>query len=85
MYGNALVKRGLIAFDELKQSIRVIQFFANSAAAVLTIGSADSNAATILRPVIDRFFATYPAVVLLRVDTVPSPALSDPGLCVILI
>jgi DNA-binding transcriptional LysR family regulator len=79
MYGDALLKRGLIAFDELKQSIRDIQFLANPAAGELTIGCADSIAATILRLVIDRFSAIYPAVVL-RVDTVPSPAISDPGL-----
>ncbi len=79
IYGHALLKRGLIAFDELKQSIRDIQFLADPTAGELAIGCADSIAATILRPVIDRFSEVYPAVVL-RVDTVPSPAINDPGL-----
>jgi DNA-binding transcriptional LysR family regulator len=79
IYGNALLKRGLIAFDELKQGVRDIQFLADPTAGELRIGCADSIAATILRPVIDRFSAAYPAVVL-RVDIVPSPAINDPGL-----
>jgi DNA-binding transcriptional LysR family regulator len=79
IYGNALLKRGLIAFDELKQSVRDIQYLADPTAGELRIGCADSIAATILRPIIDRFSEAYPAVVL-RVDIVPSPAIDDPGL-----
>jgi DNA-binding transcriptional LysR family regulator len=79
IYGNALLKRGLVAFDELKQSIRDIQFLADPTAGELTIGCADSIAATILRPIVDRFSDAYPDVAL-RVDTLPSPAINDPGL-----
>jgi DNA-binding transcriptional LysR family regulator len=79
IYGHALLKRGLIAFDELKQCVRDIRFLADPTAGELTIGCADSIAATILRLVIDQFSERYPAVVL-RVDTVPSPAINDPGL-----
>ena len=79
IYGQALLKRGLIAFDELKQSVRDIQFLTDPTAGEVTIGCADSIAATILRPVVERFSGKYPAVVL-RVDTLPSPAINDPGL-----
>lgn len=71
IYGNALLKRGLIAFDELKQSVRDIQFLADPTSGELTIGCAESIAATVLRPIIDQFSADHPGVVL-RVDTLPS-------------
>jgi DNA-binding transcriptional LysR family regulator len=79
IYGHALLKRGRAAFDELKQSIRDIEFLADPTAGELTIGCADSIAATLLPPVLERFSAKYPRVIL-RVDTVPSPAINDPGL-----
>jgi len=79
IYGKALLKRGLIAFDELKQGVRDIQFLADPTAGELRIGCADSIAATILKPMIERFAACYPAVAL-RVDTYPSPAIDGPGL-----
>jgi DNA-binding transcriptional LysR family regulator len=41
IYGEALLKRGLIAFDELKQGVREIQFLADPTAGELRIGCAD--------------------------------------------
>jgi DNA-binding transcriptional LysR family regulator len=79
IYGEALLKRGLIAFDELKQGVRDIQFLADPTAGEIRIGCADSIAATILKPIIERFATSYPAVAL-QVDTLPSPAIDDPGL-----
>jgi DNA-binding transcriptional LysR family regulator len=79
MYGRALHKRGTVVFDELKQSIRDIEFLADPTAGKLTIGCAESIAATLIPPIIERFYAKYPRVVL-HVDTVPSPAINDPGL-----
>src|SRR5262245_13902180 len=79
IYGQALLRRGLIAFDELKQSIRDIESLADPATGQLTIGCADSIAATLLPPIIDLFIARYPHVVL-RVDTTSSPMFDDPGL-----
>jgi DNA-binding transcriptional LysR family regulator len=79
LYGQALLKRGLVAFDELKQSIRDIESLADPATGQLTIGCADSIAGTVLLPIIDQFFARYPRVAL-RVDTASSPMFDDPGL-----
>jgi DNA-binding transcriptional LysR family regulator len=79
LYGRALVKRAMIAFDELKQGVRDIAFLADPSAGDLTIGCADSIAATILRPIMDRFSAKHPSVVV-RVETIPSPAINDVGL-----
>ena len=45
---------------------------------LLTIGCADCIAATILRPIIERFFARHPRAAL-RTEMVPSPAINDPG------
>jgi DNA-binding transcriptional LysR family regulator len=78
-FGDALLKRGLIAFDELKQGIRDIEYLADPTAGELTIGCADSIAATVLLPIIDRYFARYPRVVP-RVETLPSPAINYQGL-----
>jgi DNA-binding transcriptional LysR family regulator len=79
LYGRALVKRAMIAFDELKQGVRDIAFLADPTAGDLTIGCADSIAATILRPIMDQFSAKYPLVTV-RVETIPSPAINDVGL-----
>lgn len=79
IYGQVLLKRGQVAFDELKQGIRDIEFLNDPTAGQLTVGCADSIAATVLRPVVDRFATAYPGVVL-RVDLIPSPAINDPGL-----
>jgi len=78
-YGDALLKRGVVAFDELKQGIRDIEYLADPTAGELTIGCADSIAATLLLPIIDEFYARYPGVVP-RVDTLPSPAVNYQGL-----
>jgi len=69
----------MIAFDELKQGVRDIEFLADPTAGDLTIGCADSIAATILRPIMDRFSAKH-ALVTVRVETIPSPAINDVGL-----
>jgi DNA-binding transcriptional LysR family regulator len=79
IYGQALLKRGLVAFDELRQSIRDIESLADPATGQLTVGCADSIAATLLPPILDLFFAKYPRVAV-RVDTASSPMFDDPGL-----
>src|SRR5262245_17084426 len=45
MYGRALLKRGLAAFDELKQGIRDIQFLADPTVGELQIGCPEAIAA----------------------------------------
>src|SRR5947209_11854572 len=47
-YGRALLKRTVIVFDELKQSIRDIEFLSNPSVGELKIGCPDSIAATLL-------------------------------------
>lgn len=69
-YGRAFLKRGLAAFDELKQGIRDIEFLADPAIGELRIGCDESIAAATLPLIIERFSRQYPDVVL-DVDDLP--------------
>jgi DNA-binding transcriptional LysR family regulator len=64
VYGDAFRKRGLSAFDELKQGIRDIEFLADPTSGELRIGCDESIAAATLPLIIQRFSAQYPGVVL---------------------
>ena len=68
-YGAALAKRSLAAFDELRQSIRDIEFLSDPSVGELRMGCPESISAAILQPIIERFDRQYPQVVL-DVDTV---------------
>lgn len=64
VYGSALFKRCIAAFDELKQSGRDIEFLADSTSGELRIGCAESLSASILPQVIELFSQRYPRVTL---------------------
>src|SRR5712691_5193638 len=49
-YGDALRKRGTIVFDELKQTIRDIEFLADPTVGELRIGCPESLVASVLLP-----------------------------------
>ena len=72
MYGAALFRRCVAAFDELKQTGRDMEFLANPKTGELWIGCQESLLAAILPPIIRRFSRRYPRVSL-HVDDVPSP------------
>jgi DNA-binding transcriptional LysR family regulator len=75
MYGNALLKRGIAAFDELKQITKDIEHLADPTVGELKIGCAESIAAAVLPEILEQFNQQYPSVVI-HVDDVPSTALS---------
>src|SRR5262245_42426320 len=52
VFGEALLRRGEAAFDELRQGVRDIEFLADPAAGEVRIGCPDSIIATILPPII---------------------------------
>jgi DNA-binding transcriptional LysR family regulator len=79
VFGQALVKRAIAAFDELHQGMRDIEVLADPSAGALRIGCAESVASAILPPIIQRFTRQYPRVVL-QVDQVTSPGLDLPQL-----
>jgi DNA-binding transcriptional LysR family regulator len=77
-YGGALLRRSAAVFDELKQSIRDIEFLADPTAGELKIGCPESIAA-ILPPILESFSRQHPRVVL-HVEQVSTATLELPGL-----
>lgn len=75
IYGHALLKRSLAAFDELKQGIRDIEFLSDPTTGELRIGIGHTGAAAVLPPIIQAFSLQYPRVQL-QVDELP-PASQD--------
>jgi DNA-binding transcriptional LysR family regulator len=64
LYGRALLKRGMAAFDELKQGIRDIEFLSDPAVGEVHIGCDESIAAATLPRIAECFAQEYPGVVL---------------------
>ncbi len=54
IYGRALLKRSLAAFDELRQGIRDIEFMSDATSGELKLACPESIAAAVLPPVIER-------------------------------
>jgi DNA-binding transcriptional LysR family regulator len=63
-YGEALLKRSIAVFDELKQSVRDIAFLADPTMGELNIACSSAIAFTLIPHVIERFVKKYPRVVL---------------------
>jgi DNA-binding transcriptional LysR family regulator len=64
IYGNVLLKRGRIAFDELRQGVKEIEFLSERAVGEVRIGCPEAIAAGILPLIIDRLSRRYPRVAL---------------------
>ena len=79
IYGRALLKRGIAAFDELKQSIRDIEFLADPTQGEVRIGCPDSLAGGMLAPFIQKFCRRYPGFSI-AIEPVPWPTLELPQL-----
>src|SRR6185437_5998126 len=62
IYARALLKRGNVVFDELKQGIRDIEFLADPTAGEIRIGCPESLAAGFVPAVIDRLSRRYPKI-----------------------
>jgi len=76
VYGRSLLKGGAAAFDNLKQTIREIEFLSESTAGEVRIGCPETVAA-ILPPVIENFSRQYPGVIV-HVSDVVAPTLDLP-------
>jgi DNA-binding transcriptional LysR family regulator len=72
-YGQALLKRTTVVFDELKQSIKDIECLEDPASGEIRIACALAIAFTIVPHVFERFTGLYPRVVL-HFDEVTSSA-----------
>jgi DNA-binding transcriptional LysR family regulator len=71
IYAEAILKRSVAIFDELKQTVNDVQFLADPAKGELKIGCPDTSAATVVPQMIERFSEKYPLAVL-YVDNVPT-------------
>jgi DNA-binding transcriptional LysR family regulator len=72
-YGRALVKRGINAFDELRQGIKDIEFLADPTAGEVRVGCPEAIASGLLLAVLTRFSRKYPRV-MVNVITANDPA-----------
>lgn len=69
LYSSALLRRGLVVFDELRQGIKEIEFLADPTAGEVRIGCIESLTAGFLPEVIDQFSRKYPRVLVHVVNT----------------
>jgi DNA-binding transcriptional LysR family regulator len=60
IYGGALLKRCLVVFDELRQSVKEIEFLADPSAGELRVGFSEVPAAGLVPTAIDRLARQYP-------------------------
>jgi len=79
VYGRALLKRGVAAFDELRQGIRDIEFLVDPTKGEVRLGCTDSLAGGLLAPFVEKFCRRYPGVVI-TVEPIQMPTLALPEL-----
>jgi len=79
MYGHALLRRGLMAFDELRQGLRDIEYLADPGVGEVRIGCVESIAAAILPPAVQSFYERHPNIIL-DVEQVATPTFEFPQL-----
>jgi DNA-binding transcriptional LysR family regulator len=71
IYADALLKRGDVVFDELRQGIRDIEFLANPAAGEVQVGCPESLA-FLSSAIINRISQRYPDVIVHILTTQPA-------------
>ena len=79
VYGRALLKRGIAAFDELKQGVRDIEFLSDPTKGEVRIGCADTITGTVLAPVVQEFCRKYPDITI-TIEPLASSTLELPEL-----
>src|SRR6266700_358669 len=73
LYGRALLKRSVAVFDELKQSVRDIEFLGDPNSGEVRIGCTEPMAAGFVAAVIERLSGQYPQLVFqLELCTTPA-------------
>src|SRR5262245_1558978 len=76
IYGRAVLTHGLAAFNELRQSVKAIEYLADPSAGELRIGSTEPMAAGMLGAVIDHLSRKYPRLAFHVVTGFP-PEIQD--------
>jgi DNA-binding transcriptional LysR family regulator len=74
-YGRALLNGGAAVFDELRQTVKNIEFLADPAAGEVRIGSNTALAASFTSAIIDRLSGRYPRIVFHLVTGFTQPLL----------
>ena len=72
-YGQAILKRGLAVFDELRQGVKDIEFLSDPTSGELRVGCSEYAAGGPILAVIDRLTRQHPRMVF---DIVTAPVLS---------
>jgi DNA-binding transcriptional LysR family regulator len=62
LYGRALIKRSIVVFDELRQSVKDIEFLADSTVGEVRIGSTEPMAMGFVQAIIERINRWHPRV-----------------------
>jgi DNA-binding transcriptional LysR family regulator len=73
-YGAAVLKRAEIAFDELKQAVRDIEFLANPDFGEVRIGSPESIRTSIIPPFLEALHRRHPGIVPI-IEEIVTPTL----------
>src|SRR5215475_11607862 len=63
-YGQALLKRSIVVFDELKQSIQDIEYISDPGSGELAVGTSAPHSEGIVLSVLDRLSRQYPKIVV---------------------
>jgi DNA-binding transcriptional LysR family regulator len=77
IYGAALLKRGSVVFDELREGVKDIEFLTDPAAGEVRIGSNPFLAASFVTAVVDRLSRRYPRIVFHIVVATPEALLTE--------
>jgi len=72
IYATALIKRGLVAFDELRQGIKDIEFLADPTRGEVRIGCPESLSAGLVPAIIERLSRRHPQITVYIVDAQPA-------------
>ena len=59
-YGRALIKRGIVIFDEMKQGLRDLEFLSDPASGEVSVGATAPIAAAIIAPALAQLCRQYP-------------------------
>ena len=75
IYGTALLKRGIAAFDELKQGVQEVEFLKNATGGELRLGASVVMAEGLLPAILQRLRREYPLLTIHITQGLAGPAL----------
>ena len=71
IYGDALLRGNLYVFDDLKQSLRELEFIADASVGEISVGATEPGAAGFVPLVIDEFMQRWPRINVHVVTAIP--------------